>query len=272
METQHIGFAAFHLQGIYQEEIVEDLGACGYRVRDVQVEELYAGFEEVGPQKMGSRVLSQYVFQLEAGHVAVTHHLPLEGRILAMVHVGDILGDEGGNEGLSGNGRCVRIFFHEAYVAVYETDIHQAVHLGGVQFNLTVQAAAPVGGVVRVVYGEVLADFPENGADVAVIRLYIGGVQLSGVWPEGKINLRERALLDFHGKAFVADDLGGEHLGLGRTGFQAVPAIHISGNADGGAVKINAYEGKGLSGFGIFHHTADTGSALCSSRKGHTEG
>ena len=156
-------------------------------------------------------------------------------------------------------------------MAVHEANLHNGLHIGDVNLDLAVETAAPVGGVVRIVDFQVLADLPEDGPDVAVVGLHIGCGQLLGVWPEGEVDFRERAGLNGDGEALVAYELGGEHLCFGGTGFQAVVAVHIRGNADGGAVKVNAHKGEGFSGLCVLDHTTYTRGSLGSRNDGYQQ-
>ena len=105
---------------------------------------------------------------------------------------------------------------------------------------------------------QVLAYLAQDGLDIAVVRFYVGGIELARVLAQGEVDFRERSLLDPDRKAFIADELGREDLRFGGAGFQAVTAVEVSGNSNGRAVKIDAYEGQGFSGVRIFHNAADT--------------
>ena len=100
---------------------------------------------------------------------------------------------------------------------------------------------------VRIVDFTVLVYFPEDGFDVAVVRFHDGGFQKVGIGAQAELELVERAGGDIHRKAFIADNVRREHAGLGRPGFQAEFPFQVGGDADGGAVEVNAYVGERLS-------------------------
>jgi len=74
-------------------------------------------------------------------------------------------------------------------------------------------------------------------------------------------------LRDRERQAFVANDVGGEDLGILGTGFQAELPFHVGGNADGSAVEIDTGEGNGFPCVKISHLAADA-SGLGGSLKG----
>ena len=171
-----------------------------------------------------------------------------------MVNVRKVLRDEGRDVGASGDGGSVGVIPDEADAPVEGADAQELFQVLDIEFNLGIQAGVPVRGVVRVVDGQAAVQFAQDALDVAVVRLYQGGIQLRVVLFQAEVNLLEGALAYGNGQAFIADERSRKHPGLGRACFQGVAPVHVGGNADGGSVKIDAHKGDGLSGICVGDH------------------
>ena len=121
-----------------------------------------------------------------------------------MIDVGDILRYHYRDEGLSRNGRSIRVFPHKAQVLVQDAYFQEVLHVGDVELYLGVEAGGPGRAFVGVVFAKRAVQFPEDGLDVAVVGLYHRGVQLPAVRHKVEVDLRESALVYFNGKGLVA--------------------------------------------------------------------
>ena len=181
-----------------------------------------------------------------------------------MVQVRHVLRDHDGDVGLARDGRGVRVVEHEADVLFQETQLDDVLQVGGVHLDLGVQAGAPVRCIFRIIPLPRLVQLAEDGFDVTVVRLHQGGVQLVDIQLQTEIHLREGTVHDGKRLAFIADEGGRKDFCILGTGLQAVAAVQVCGDADGGAVEIDAHEGEGLTGVCVRHTPADTRRLGCS--------
>ena len=104
-----------------------------------------------------------------------------------------------------------------------------------------------------------LVDPVQDGADVAVVRLDEGGVQLPEVLPEPEMDLGESTDIDLHGLRLIADQVGGQGGQVLGACLQGELAFEVRRDADDGTVEIDAGEGDGLPGFGVSDASPDPG-------------
>ena len=206
VEAEDVGFSSFHLQAVHQEVIVIDVGTFRRRIGNDQVENADVVLVEIGLQEVGARELAQGVVVFQAGDAAGAHDFAVEGRVLGVIYVRQVLRNEGRNEGAAGNGRCVGIFADKADALVQGADAHDFLQVLDVEFNLGIQAGIPVRGVVRIVHFPAAVQLAEDALDVAVVRLHQSGVELLGVLPEAEVYFLEGPLADGDGQAFIADE------------------------------------------------------------------
>ena len=99
MEAQDVCFAAFHLQTVHQEVVVEYLGRCRYGVGNFQAEHGQGVLIEIGVEDVGAGELAQGVFLVKTGDPVGQYLLPVCLAVLGVsgtlrVGVGTVIIDE----------------------------------------------------------------------------------------------------------------------------------------------------------------------------------
>ena len=177
-----------------------------------------------------------------------------------MIYVGEVLRDKGWNIGTARDGGSVRIFPYKADVPVQGAEAHEFFQVLDIELDFGIQAGVPVRCVVRVVDGQAVIQFTEDALDVSVVRLYQRCIQLFGVLMQAEVDFLEGTLAYGIRKAFIADERCRKHFGVFRAGFQGILSVQVRGDADGGAIEINADKRKGFAGIEVTYGPAHTRS------------
>ena len=95
-----------------------------------------------------------------------------------MVFPGNGFRNQDGDEGFSGDGRCVPIVQDKAEGAFQQRTPDEVFGLGGIHFDLAVQARPPRIGPFGIVLFPGGVQAAQDGPDVTVVRPHEGGLQL----------------------------------------------------------------------------------------------
>ena len=176
-----------------------------------------------------------------------------------MVFPGHRLRDHDRDIGCAGDGRRVPVIEYEAQRILEESLVDQVFGVGGVQFDLAVQAGLPGLRQFGIVLRPGAVDPVQDGPQVAVVGLDEGCLKLTHIFVQQEVDLGKGTLGNRHRLGFVSDQVRRQGRNVPGTGFEGEVAVQVRRNADDGPVEIDAGEGNGLSRFGVPDGTFDLG-------------
>ena len=143
MEAEGVGLPAFHLEAVHEVIVVKRVSECARGRRDIQVENRDLTAVEVGFQQVRARELAENVVLLQAGDPARLDDFLVHFGLAGMIFPRDGLGNHDGDIGLARHGRGIPVVEDEIQVSLEEGLLDDVLRLGGVQFDLAVQAGLP---------------------------------------------------------------------------------------------------------------------------------